>query len=149
MFLNILKTRVQLTVPGYFELCKIVNCIMFISSARIILKEIVNNHCFTCTYNLCFLHWRWEAIWSSTVLVTTYWTVWHQNPADRTISVFAKVAVFWFVVPWSIVEVYQCSRDRCCPHHQGSRGIRDLWNFFMFTSVGTSGPTMYPLSWMS
>jgi hypothetical protein len=29
-----------------------------------------------------------------------------------------KMAVFWVVVPCSLVEVYQCFRDACCLHHQ-------------------------------
>jgi hypothetical protein len=28
------------------------------------------------------------------------------------------MAVFWFVVPCSLVEVYQRFRDTCCLHHQ-------------------------------
>jgi hypothetical protein len=30
-----------------------------------------------------------------------------------------KMAVFWVVAPYSLVEVYQRFRGPCCLHHQG------------------------------
>jgi hypothetical protein len=30
---------------------------------------------------------------------------------------FSEMAVFWFVAPCSLVEVYQRFRDPCCLHH--------------------------------
>jgi hypothetical protein len=32
-----------------------------------------------------------------------------------------KMAVFWVVVPRSLVEVYRRFRGACCLHHQGDR----------------------------
>jgi hypothetical protein len=29
-----------------------------------------------------------------------------------------KMAVFWVVVPYILVEVYQCFKGPCCLHHQ-------------------------------
>jgi hypothetical protein len=34
-------------------------------------------------------------------------------------AVSTKMAVFWVVVPCSLVEVYQRFRGPCCLHHQG------------------------------
>jgi hypothetical protein len=34
-------------------------------------------------------------------------------------AVSMKMAVFWVVAPWSLVEVYQRFRGPCCLHHQG------------------------------
>jgi hypothetical protein len=34
-------------------------------------------------------------------------------------AVSTKVAVFWVVAPYSLVEVYQRFRGPCCLHHQG------------------------------
>jgi hypothetical protein len=34
-------------------------------------------------------------------------------------AVSTKMAVFWFVAPGSLVEVYQRFRGPCCRHHQG------------------------------
>jgi hypothetical protein len=41
-----------------------------------------------------------------------------------------KIAVFWVVAPWSLVEVYQRSRGPCCLHHHhpDDGGSKDLWN---------------------
>jgi hypothetical protein len=33
-------------------------------------------------------------------------------------AVSMKMAVFWVVVPCSLVEVYQCFTGACCLHHQ-------------------------------
>jgi hypothetical protein len=35
--------------------------------------------------------------------------------------VSTKVAVFWVVAPYSLVEVYQRFRGPCCLHYQGDR----------------------------
>jgi hypothetical protein len=32
-----------------------------------------------------------------------------------------KMAVFWVVVPCSLVDVYRRLRGTCCLHHQGDR----------------------------
>jgi hypothetical protein len=42
--------------------------------------------------------------------------------------VSTKMAVFWVVAPWSLVEVYRCLRGHCCLHHQGDDdgGSKDL-----------------------
>jgi hypothetical protein len=32
------------------------------------------------------------------------------------------MAVFWVVVPCSLVEIYQRFRGPCCLHHQGDQG---------------------------
>jgi hypothetical protein len=40
-----------------------------------------------------------------------------------------KMAVFWVVAPFSLVELYQRFRGPCCLHHQGDRpddGLTDL-----------------------
>jgi hypothetical protein len=34
-------------------------------------------------------------------------------------AVSMKMAVFWVVVPCSLVEVYQRFRGTCCLHHHG------------------------------
>jgi hypothetical protein len=34
-------------------------------------------------------------------------------------AVSTKMAVFWVVAPWSLIEVYQRFRGPCCLHHQG------------------------------
>jgi hypothetical protein len=34
-------------------------------------------------------------------------------------AVSSKMAVFWVVASYSLVEVYQRFRDPCCLHHQG------------------------------
>jgi hypothetical protein len=34
-------------------------------------------------------------------------------------AVSMKMAVFWVVAPFSMVEVYQCFRGPCWLHHQG------------------------------
>jgi hypothetical protein len=34
-------------------------------------------------------------------------------------AVSTKMAVFWVVEPFSLVEVYQRFRGPCCLHHQG------------------------------
>jgi hypothetical protein len=38
-------------------------------------------------------------------------------------AVSTKMAVFWVVVPCSLVEVYQCFRGPCCLHHQGDESL--------------------------
>jgi hypothetical protein len=35
-----------------------------------------------------------------------------------------KMAVFWFVAPFSLVEVYRRFRGTCCLHHQGYQTTR-------------------------
>jgi hypothetical protein len=37
------------------------------------------------------------------------------------LAVSMKMAVFWVVVPCSLVEVYQYFRGAYCLHHQGSK----------------------------
>jgi hypothetical protein len=39
-----------------------------------------------------------------------------------------KMAVFWVVAPYSLVEVYQRFRGACCLHHQGDvrRWVRQI-----------------------
>jgi hypothetical protein len=48
-----------------------------------------------------------------------------------------KMAVFWVVVPCSLVEVYQHFRGACCLHHQGdeaeSTSETTLVNFIQTT----------------
>jgi hypothetical protein len=44
-----------------------------------------------------------------------YWTV----GLEVFMAVSTKMAVFWVVVPCSLVGVYQCFRGPCCLHHQG------------------------------
>jgi hypothetical protein len=39
-----------------------------------------------------------------------------------------KKAVFWVVVPCSLVDIYQHFRGACCLHHQDDGGSKDLWN---------------------
>jgi hypothetical protein len=31
-----------------------------------------------------------------------------------------KMAVFWVVAPYSLLEVYQCFTGACCLHHQAN-----------------------------
>jgi hypothetical protein len=39
------------------------------------------------------------------------------QPVDRHFS--TKMAVFWVVAPFSLVEVFQSFSGACCLHHQG------------------------------
>jgi hypothetical protein len=51
-----------------------------------------------------------------------------------------KIAVFWVVAPYSLVEVYQRFRGPCCLHHQG-----DLWNVGKLLPDYTALSTLYSL----
>jgi hypothetical protein len=39
--------------------------------------------------------------------------------ANTSQRIATKMAVFWVVAPYSLVEVYQRFRRPCCLHHQG------------------------------
>jgi hypothetical protein len=45
------------------------------------------------------------------------------NQIYKTVLVLAaasmKMAVFWVLAPWSLVEAYRRFRGTCCLHHQG------------------------------
>jgi hypothetical protein len=49
----------------------------------------------------------------------------------------SKMAVFWIVVPCSVVEVYQRFRGPCCLHHQlmmeAAKTSETLVNFYQTT----------------
>jgi hypothetical protein len=40
-------------------------------------------------------------------------------------AVSMKMAVFWVVAPYNLVEVYQRFRGPCCLHHQGDDDCPD------------------------
>jgi hypothetical protein len=44
-----------------------------------------------------------------------------------------KMAVFWVVVPRSLVEVYRRFRGACCFHHQGDVTSKTSVNFYQTT----------------
>jgi hypothetical protein len=41
-------------------------------------------------------------------------------------AIGTKMAVFWVVVPCSLVEIYQRFRGSCCLHHQGKEFLAGL-----------------------
>jgi hypothetical protein len=53
----------------------------------------------------------------------------------------SKMAVFWFVAPCSLVEVYQRFRGPCCLHHKG-----DEWAAQSQSHIATDGQSA-SLSW--
>jgi hypothetical protein len=53
----------------------------------------------------------------------------YQVAIEVLTAVSTKMAVFWFVAPCSLVEVYQRFRGPCCLHHQpDDGGSKYLWN---------------------
>jgi hypothetical protein len=50
-----------------------------------------------------------------------------------------KMAVFWVVVPCSLVEVYRRFRGTCCLHHQGATTQKTAP--LILTAVRTRNPT--------
>jgi hypothetical protein len=47
-----------------------------------------------------------------------YETIYQQVGFEVLTVVSMKMAVFWVIVPCSLVEVYQCFRGPCCLHYQ-------------------------------
>jgi hypothetical protein len=47
-------------------------------------------------------------------------TIDHFAEFEVLTAVSMKMAVFWVVAPYSLVEVYQHFRGPCCLHHQGN-----------------------------
>jgi hypothetical protein len=62
-------------------------------------------------YFITMMHGPWAAAQLRTAMVM------EGGGGSRTLDL--KMAVFWVVVPCSLVEVYQRLRGPCCLHHQG------------------------------
>jgi hypothetical protein len=69
-------------------------------------------HCLGYLLKACFGNWIW------TELVSVGFEV--------LMAVSTKMAVFWVVVPYCLVEVYQRFRGPCCLHHQGNEFVRAI-----------------------
>jgi hypothetical protein len=46
--------------------------------------------------------------------------VWRPKDCSLTTTLLIDMAVFWFITPCSLVEVYRDFRGACCLHHQGN-----------------------------
>jgi hypothetical protein len=68
-------------------------------------------------------------------------------------AVNTKMAVFWVVVPCSLVEVYQRLRGPCCLHHQDMmmevpRTSKTLVNFYQNTRRYNQKTAMFGFNWI-
>jgi hypothetical protein len=83
-----------------------------------------------------FIIWYHSARWQNSLPITYVKCLCNFNLiVNKHINIFTKMAVFWVVVPCSLVEVYQRFRGPCCLHHQGDE-------YFVLTAMRTSNPTI-------